>query len=225
MSRRPAWPLQAAAAFDAFYVFVHNDHVASFIILVPDYVYSDNRARHRHLLPPPIGAATVQEVSSASPSDTGVWFMVVPAPACTVLATPVRAFFPDVSPGLANSVRRLVYIGLDNVFGIDFLLYDCLDHVTDFLYAYSVLAKLEYAFVPDVRLVLAKQWLHIVLDGSYCVVSGIGIPDDCLDASPSFSSRTMRMRLLLRLPRHGNPVHDIDHGDSSHGFPDQGSTA
>ena len=125
---------------------------------------------------------------------------MVPAPACTVLATPVRAFVPDVSPGLASPGRRLVYIGLANVFGIDFLLYDCLVHVTDFFYAYSVLAKPEYAFVPDVRLVPAKQWPHLVLDGSYCVVPGIGILDDCLDASPSFFSRTMRMRLLLRLP-------------------------
>ena len=82
-------------------------------------------------------------------------------------------------------------------------LYDRLDRVTDeFFFAYSVLAKPEYAFVPDVRLVLAKLWPHLVLDGSYCVVSGIGILDDCLDASPSSSSRTMRMRLHVRLPRH-----------------------
>ena len=151
--------------------------------------------------------------------------MVVPAPARTVLATPARAFVPDVSPGLASPGRRLVYIGLDNVFGIDFLLYDCLDHVTDFFYAYSALAKPEYAFVPDVHLVPANQWSYLVLDGSYCVVSGIGILDDCLDASPSFSLRTMRMRLLLRLPRHWQPGHDIDHGDPSHGYPDQGCTA
>ena len=67
----------------------------------------------------PIGTATVVESSSASPSDTGVWFTVVPAPACTVLATPLRAFVPDVFPGLASLGRRLVYIGFDNVFGID----------------------------------------------------------------------------------------------------------
>ena len=114
----------------------------------------------------------------------------------TILATPVRAFVPDVSPGLANPGWRLVFIGFDNVFGIGSLLYDCLDRVTDFFYAYSALAKLEYAFVPDVRLVLTKQWPHLVLDGSYRVVFGTGFLDDCLDASPSFFTRTMRMRLL-----------------------------
>jgi hypothetical protein len=47
-----------------------------------------------------------------------------------VLATPPRAFVPDVSPCLASSDRRLVFIGLDNVFfGIDS--YDCLDRITD----------------------------------------------------------------------------------------------
>ena len=137
----------------------------------------------------------------------------------------MRAFVPDVSPGLASPGRRLVYIGLDNVFGIDFLLYDCLDHVTDFFYAYSVLAKPEYAFVPDVRLVPAKQWPHFVLDGLCYVFFGIGILDDCLDVSPSLSSRTMRMRLHVRLPRHRQPDHDIDHGDPSHGYHDQGCTA
>lgn len=83
-------------------------------------------------------------------------------------------------------------------------LYDCLDCVTDeFFFAYSVLAKPEYAFVPDVCLVLAKLWPHLVLDGSDCIVSGIDpFIDACLDASPSTSSRTMRMRLHVRLPRH-----------------------
>ena len=36
-SRRPVLPLQANAAFAAFYVFIHNDLVASVIIPVPDY--------------------------------------------------------------------------------------------------------------------------------------------------------------------------------------------
>ena len=54
------------------------------------------------------------------------------------------------------------------------LSYDCLDRVTDeFFYAYSVLAKPEYAFVPDVRLVLAKLGLHLVLDGSDCIGYGV----------------------------------------------------
>jgi hypothetical protein len=56
------------------------------------------------------------------------------------------------------------------------LLYVCLDCVADFVFAYSVLAKLAYAFVPDVRLVLAKLGLYLVLDGSDCIISGIDIP-------------------------------------------------
>jgi hypothetical protein len=38
------------------------------------------------------------------------------------------------------------------------------------------LAKPEYAFIPDVRLVLAKLGLHLILDGSDCIVFGIDIP-------------------------------------------------
>jgi hypothetical protein len=60
----------------------------------------------------------------------GVKFILVLLYACSVLATPPRAFVPDASPCLASSDRRLAFIGLDNVFfGIDS--YDCLDHVTD----------------------------------------------------------------------------------------------
>jgi hypothetical protein len=47
-----------------------------------------------------------------------------------VLATPPRAFVPDASLCLASSDRRLVFIGIDNVFfSIDS--YDCLGRVTD----------------------------------------------------------------------------------------------
>jgi hypothetical protein len=49
------------------------------------------------------------------------------------------------------------------------------------------LAQPEYAFVPYVRLVLAKPWPHLVLDGSNCIGFGIALSDDCPDASPSFS--------------------------------------
>jgi hypothetical protein len=56
------------------------------------------------------------------------------------------------------------------------LLYDCLNHVAKIVFAYLVLAKLEYAFVPDVRLVLAKLGAHLILDGSGCIDSGIAIP-------------------------------------------------
>jgi hypothetical protein len=55
-----------------------------------------------------------------------------------------------------------------------------------FVFTYSVLAQLEYAFVRDVHLVLAKPWLHLVLDGSDCIDFGIALLDDCLNASPSF---------------------------------------
>ena len=151
---------------------------------------------------------------------------MVPAPARPVLATPARAFVPDASPSLASSDRRLIFIGLNNVFfGIGFLLYGCLDRVTaDFFFAYSVLAKPECAFVPDVRLVLAKLWPHLVLDGSDCIGSGIDILYVCLDASPSLSSRTMRMRLHMRLPRHRHPTTTTTTALSSRGYPDQGYT-
>ena len=105
-------------------------------------------------------------------------------------------------------------------------LYDRLDRVTDeFFFAYSVLAKPEYAFVPDVRLVLAKLWPHLVLDGSDCIGSGIDILYVCLDMSPSLSSRTMRMRLHVRLPRHRHPTTTTTTALSSRGYPDQGYTA
>ena len=67
--------------------------------------------------------------------------MLVPIPTCTVLATPVCAFVPDVSPGLANLGRRLFLISFNKVFGIDFLLYDYLNYVTEFFYAYLAPAK------------------------------------------------------------------------------------
>ncbi|KAK1617543.1 hypothetical protein QYE76_023060 [Lolium multiflorum] len=91
---------------------------------------------------------------------------------------------------------------------------DCLDRVTaEFFYAYSVLAKPEYAFVPDVRLVLAKLWLHFVLDGSG-IDFGIDQLHDCLDVSVT----------LLRTAATSTPApaHDIDHGNTSRGFLDQG---
>jgi hypothetical protein len=51
-----------------------------------------------------------------------------------------------------------------------------------FVSAYSVLAQLEYAFVLDVRLVLAKPWPHLILDGSDCIDFDLAL----LNASPSF---------------------------------------
>jgi hypothetical protein len=47
-----------------------------------------------------------------------------------------------------------------------------------FGFVYSVLAQPEYAFIPDVRLVLAKPWPHLVLSGSDCIDFGITLLDD-----------------------------------------------
>ena len=89
-------------------IFVHHDHVASVIILVPNYVYSDNRGRHRHLLPPADWRRNRRRVLLCWSLRHGVQLVLVPVYACPVLATPTRAFIHDVSPGLANLVRRLV---------------------------------------------------------------------------------------------------------------------
>jgi hypothetical protein len=91
-----------------------------------------------------------------------------------------------------------------------------------FVFAYSVLAQLEYAFVPDVRLVLAKPWTHLVLDGSDCIDFDIALLDDCLDSSPSFYGALRACGFKCGYIDTGNPDHDIDHGDSSHGYLDQG---
>jgi hypothetical protein len=55
-----------------------------------------------------------------------------------------------------------------------------------FIFAYSVFAQPEYAFVTDVRLVLAKPWPHLILDGSDYINFGITLLDVCLDAPLSF---------------------------------------
>jgi hypothetical protein len=91
-----------------------------------------------------------------------------------------------------------------------------------FIFAYFVLAQLEYAFVPDVRLVLAKPWPHLVLDGSDCIDFGIALLDDCLDAPPSFYSALRSCGFKCVYIDTGNPDHDIDHGEPSHGYLDQG---
>jgi hypothetical protein len=66
-----------------------------------------------------------------------------------------------------------------------------------FVFAYSVLAQPEYAFVPDVRVVLANPWPHLILDGSDCIDFGTALLDDCLDTSSSFYGTT-RLRLQVR---------------------------
>jgi hypothetical protein len=94
-------------------------------------------------------------------------FLLVLFFARPILATLVLAFVPDAFPSPTSSAQRLVPM---------------------FVFAYSVLAQPEYAFVPDVRLVLAKPWPHLVLDGSDYIDFGIALLDDCLDASMSFYS-------------------------------------
>jgi hypothetical protein len=90
-----------------------------------------------------------------------------------------------------------------------------------FVFAYLVLAQPEYAFVPDMRLVLAKPWPHLVLDGSDCIDFGIALLDDCLDASLSFYGALRACGFICGYLVIGT-CHDIDHGDPSHGFLDQG---
>jgi hypothetical protein len=47
--------------------------------------------------------------------------MMVPTLGRPVLATPGRAFIPDVLPSLASSAQRLIFIGFNNAFiGIDY---------------------------------------------------------------------------------------------------------
>jgi hypothetical protein len=84
------------------------------------------------------------------------------------------------------------------------------------------LAQPEYAFVPDVRLVLAKSWLHLFLDGSDCIDFGIALLDDCLDASPSFYGALRACGLKCGYIDTGNPNHDIGHDIPSHGYLNQG---
>jgi hypothetical protein len=75
------------------------------------------------------------------------------------------------------------------------------------LLAYSVLAKPQYAYAPDVRLVLAQLWPHLVLDSSDCIDFSIIILDDCprrvsviITMAPS-----LRPRLQVWLHRHRQP--------------------
>jgi hypothetical protein len=94
-----------------------------------------------------------------------------------------------------------------------------------FIFVYSVLAQPEYAFVPDVHLVLAKPWPHLVLDGLDCIDFGIALPDDCLDASPSFYGALRACGFICGYldigtwPRHRprRPSHGyLDQGCSTH---------
>jgi hypothetical protein len=82
------------------------------------------RQPHTALAPLPLRRSATRQLSRGllycSP-DTNTRSIMVPALARPVLATPVRVFVPDASPGLENPDRRLVFI--------------------DFVFAYIVLAK------------------------------------------------------------------------------------
>jgi hypothetical protein len=91
-----------------------------------------------------------------------------------------------------------------------------------FVFAYSVLVKPEYAFVPDMRLVLAKPWPHLILDGSDCINFCITFFDDYLNVLPSFYDALHACGFKCGYIDTGNPDHDIDHGKPSYGYLDQG---
>jgi hypothetical protein len=89
-------------------------------------------------------------------------------------------------------------------------------------FACLVLVTPEYAFVPDVCLVLAKPWPHLVLNGFDCIDFGIALLDDCLDTSPSFYGALCACGFKCDYIDTDNPDHDIDHGEPSYGYLDQG---
>jgi hypothetical protein len=129
---------------------------------------------------------------------------MVPTLERLVLATQVRAFIPDMFPSLASSVQHIHLHRLrQRLHRHRLLIYICLDRVADFIFAYSVLAKLEYDFVPDVHVVLEKLGPHLVLDGSDNIESGI---NTILQRLPrrvsSFSTCTTCPRHHVQLPRH-----------------------
>jgi hypothetical protein len=72
------------------------------------------------------------------------------------------------------------------------------------------------------RLVLAKPWPHLVLDGSNCIDVSIAILDDYLNASPSFYGALHACGFKCGYIDTGNPDHDIDHGEPSHDYLDLG---
>jgi hypothetical protein len=123
--RLRVWPLLAIAVPTAYTViFVHYDFAASVIASSSTSL----------LLQSPTASAALCLATALEPRQLvprhGVKFILVPLYACSVLATPPRAFVPDASPCLASSDRRLVFIGIDTVF-FDIDSYDCLDRVTD----------------------------------------------------------------------------------------------
>jgi hypothetical protein len=104
-----------------------------------------------------------------------------------VLATPVRVFVPDASPGLASSDQCLVFIGIDNVFFGSTLLQFLQSRHRQILLCILGSGETGVRLVPDVCLVLVQLWPHLVLDGFYKTVFGIDtLLVDCFDHVPVF---------------------------------------
>jgi hypothetical protein len=72
------------------------------------------------------------------------------------------------------------------------------------LLVYSVQAKPQYAYAPDVRLVLAQLWPHLILDDSDCINFGIIILNDCPRCVPVIITMVPSscLRLQVRLHQH-----------------------
>jgi len=104
-----ATSVAAAAARPPHFVFVQHQLVASVAVIYPDrFIYSDNRGRH---WPRADWRRNRRRVLLCWPLRLlrhGVQLVQVPVYACPVLATPMRAFVHDVSPGLASLVRCFV---------------------------------------------------------------------------------------------------------------------
>jgi hypothetical protein len=97
--------------------------------------------------------------------------MMVPTLGRPILATPSHVFIPMYKLGATPCLHRLRQCLLRH----RLLPYICLNRVADFVFVLAS-GKPEYAFILDVRLVLAKLGLHLILDGSDCIVFSIDIP-------------------------------------------------
>jgi hypothetical protein len=97
--------------------------------------------------------------------------MMVPTLGRLVLAAPSRVFIPMRKLGATPCLHRLRQCLPRH----RLIPYVCLDRVADFVFVLGS-GKPEYAFIPDVRLVLAKLGLHLILDGSDCIIFSIDIP-------------------------------------------------
>ena len=135
-------------------------------------------------------AAIVVEFFSAGPSDfsdmaySSCRFLVY---ACPVLATPMRAFIHDVSPGLASLV------GASST-------------SSSSVYACPVLATPVRAFVHDVSPGLANPPRRVVNNIFFLAHPNFDT------TAPMLTRRPLAPAAPRRLPRHRPPRLDIDHG-------------